>query len=66
MYIPKLNRLEDQNEIFALMEAHSFATVVTVDDAGVPFATHMPMLLDRSRGPNGTLISHMALSLIHI
>lgn len=60
MYIPKINKLDDQNEIFALMEANSFATVVTADEAGIPVATHMPVVLDRNRGPHGTLISHMA------
>ena len=26
----------------------------------VPFATHLPFLLDSQRGPNGTLLAHMA------
>lgn len=60
MYIPKINRMDDQDEIFALMEANSFATVVTVDEAGLPFATHMPIVLDKGRGQFGTLVSHMA------
>lgn len=60
MYIPKLNRVDDKNKNFQLMEANSFATVVTVDEAGLPFATHMPVVLDKSRGQLGTLISHIA------
>jgi len=60
MYIPKLNKLDDQHEIFDLIESNSFANVVTIDDAGAPFATHMPVALDRTRGPHGTLISHIA------
>ena len=60
MYVPKLNRLTDTDQIHALMEQYSFATVVTSDDDGSPFATHMPVTLDRERGPHGTLLSHMA------
>ncbi len=60
MYIPKLNRVTDIDQIHALMQQHSFATLVTSDDDGVPFATHMPVKLDSARGPHGTLISHIA------
>lgn len=60
MYIPKLNKLDNQTKVFDLMESNSFATVVTTDDDGIPFATHMPVVLDRTRGQNGTLISHIA------
>ncbi|MBV7331907.1 FMN-binding negative transcriptional regulator [Chloroflexi bacterium TSY] len=42
------------------MEQYSFATIVTSDPKGIPFATHMPIVLDRTRGLNGTLVSHMA------
>lgn len=41
------------------MEANSFATVVTVSSAGM-VATHLPLILDRSRGPSGTLEGHIA------
>ncbi|MFO0845919.1 MAG: FMN-binding negative transcriptional regulator [Gemmataceae bacterium] len=38
------------------LDAHSFATLVTAID-GVPFASHLPMLLDRERG---VLLGHLA------
>lgn len=60
MYRPNINKLDDPNEIFELMESNSFATVITTDGDDIPFATHMPVLLDRTRGPHGTLISHIA------
>jgi len=60
MYIPKPNKLDDKTDIFDLMESSSFATVVTIDDVGLPFATHVPVVLDRTHGPNGMLISHIA------
>jgi transcriptional regulator len=44
----------------ALIRAESFGTLVSVDDAGAPFATHLPFLLDAERGPLGTLVGHVA------
>ncbi len=60
MYIPRLNREDDPNKLFDLIERFSFATVVTGNTAGTPVATHMPVVLDRTRGAHGTLVSHMA------
>jgi transcriptional regulator len=34
--------------------------MITTDDAGEPFATHLPILLDAERGPLGTLRGHVA------
>jgi transcriptional regulator len=41
------------------MAANNFATMVTVKD-GIPFASHLPFVIDRDAGENGTLIAHMA------
>ncbi len=41
------------------MEANSFATLVTVSSSGM-VATHLPLILDRSRGESGTLEGHVA------
>lgn len=60
MYTPRLNREDDHNKLFDLMERFSFATVVTSDATSVPVATHMPVVLNRTRGAHGTLVSHMA------
>ncbi|MDQ3327293.1 MAG: FMN-binding negative transcriptional regulator [Chloroflexota bacterium] len=59
MYIPRHNRVEDDEPLFALMERFSFATLVTVQD-GAPLATHLPFVLDRARGEHGTILGHMA------
>jgi transcriptional regulator len=59
MYLPKAFAVEEQQALFAWMEAHNFATLVTVED-GVPFATHLPLMLDRTRGAQGTLVAHLA------
>ena len=44
---------------FALIEAAAFATVVTNGPRGLA-VSHLPFVLDRARGENGTLISHLA------
>lgn len=41
------------------MRENSFATFVSVID-GAPFASHLPALLDTSRGELGTIRAHMA------
>jgi transcriptional regulator len=59
MYIPKYFREDDLNTLHNLMRGYSFATLITQHE-GVPFATHLPFLLDTRRDPNGTLLAHMA------
>jgi transcriptional regulator len=59
MYIPKAFREDDISTLHTFMEAYSFATLVTQHE-GIPFATHLPFLLDPERGPNGILLAHMA------
>jgi transcriptional regulator len=60
MYIPKPFQVTDPAWCHTLMRAQSFAAMITADDAGVPFATHLPMLVDPARGPFGTLRGHVA------
>ncbi|MEX2221435.1 MAG: FMN-binding negative transcriptional regulator [Candidatus Rokuibacteriota bacterium] len=60
MYIPKHFEITDPAWCHALMRAQSFAAMITADDAGVPFATHLPILVDDARGPLGTLRGHVA------
>ena len=59
MYIPKLFRETDQAALHDLMRANSFATLISQHD-GVPYASHLPMLLQADAGPHGTLVGHMA------
>jgi transcriptional regulator len=59
MYVPQWFARTEPAELFAFMEAHSFALLVSArDDA--PFATHLPLLIEREAGPHGTLVGHMA------
>lgn len=59
MYIPPHFAQTDPGTLHAFIERHSFGLLVS-DVDGVPFATHLPFLLDRSAGPHGTLIGHLA------
>jgi transcriptional regulator len=60
MYIPKHFEVTESAWCHALMRAQSFAVMITADDTGAPFATHLPILVDDTRGPLGTLRGHVA------
>lgn len=47
------------DEVFGLIEAAAFASVVTAGPDGLA-ASHLPFVLHRGRGENGTLVSHLA------
>ncbi len=59
MYIPKAFREDDINTLHTFMQEYSFATLITQHE-GVPFATHLPFILDAQRRSSGTLLAHMA------
>ena len=59
MYIPAAFRETDQEKLFDVIEQNSFGLLVS-DFDGAPFATHLPLLLDRTVAPHGCLIGHMA------
>jgi transcriptional regulator len=59
MYVPSAFERTDIAELFAFIESYSFATLVSTHE-GEPFATHLPLLLERDTGPHGTLVGHMA------
>jgi transcriptional regulator len=59
MYIPAAFRENRLEVLHAHIREHSFGTLVS-QVSGELFATHLPFLLDENRGPNGTLLGHMA------
>lgn len=59
MYIPEHFAETDLPTLHEFMRQHSFATLVT-QHGDVPFASHLPMLLDDSVGTHGALLGHMA------
>jgi len=60
MYVPKHFAIEDHAASHRVITENGFGELVTTDAEGVPFATHLPFLLDPARGAAGTLIAHMA------
>ncbi|HEX2172192.1 MAG TPA: FMN-binding negative transcriptional regulator [Dehalococcoidia bacterium] len=59
MYIPNLFREDRPEVLHEVIREHSFATLVSTGAAGL-MATHLPLLIDPDRGPQGTLIGHFA------
>lgn len=59
MYVNPLHRLADRDTLFALMSSHPLGAWVCHGRTGL-VANHVPFLLDRSRGPHGTLIGHVS------
>ena len=59
MYVPPHFAVTDRAALHTFIERHSFGLLVS-QVAGVPFATHLPFLLDRDAGPHGTLVGHVA------
>lgn len=60
MYVPGSFAERDLPTLFAFIEAHPLATLVTHAAPEGLFATHLPLVLDRTMGPMGTLFGHVA------
>jgi len=56
VYIPSAFCVDEPDVLHAFIEQFGFATLVTVRE-GTPFATHLPLLLDREQG---LLLGHVA------
>lgn len=59
MYTPKQFEMNDPAELTAFMAHNNFAALVTSHEGSIT-ATHLPFMLDASRGEHGTLIAHLA------
>ncbi len=57
MYVPTAFQQSDLATLHAFMEQYSFALLCSTVEAGIPFASHLPLLLDRQ---SGVLVGHMA------
>ena len=60
MYIPNSFAEHDLPTLYAFLDAHPLAALVTDSEPAGLFATHLPLLLDRTAGPVGTLFGHFA------
>jgi transcriptional regulator len=59
VYIPPSNAEHRPEVLLDFVHAHPFGVLVTASDEGL-FATHLPFVLDRTRGAHGTLEGHVA------
>jgi transcriptional regulator len=60
MYIPSSFAERELPTLFAFIEAHPLAALVTSSTTDGLVATHLPLVLDRAAGPMGTLVGHFA------
>ena len=64
MYMPPQFRSEDPAIAARLMREHPLATLMSVDDDGLPYITHLPLHLERDETRDGpaqfTLLGHLA------
>src|SRR5438874_11586145 len=59
MYVPPHFAVSDAARLHDFIEQYSFGLLVS-QVGGMPFASHLPFLLDRTAGPHGTLVGHLA------
>jgi transcriptional regulator len=59
MYVPKSYREDRPDELFAFIAANPFGALITAR-AGRMFASHLPFVVDRGAGAQGTLLGHIA------
>jgi|ERR1035438_6229927 transcriptional regulator len=59
MYNPVPFKMEEPTRLFDFIENNSFGILVSIN-GGELQASHLPVLLDRSWGTRGALLSHMA------
>ncbi|MEI8021845.1 MAG: FMN-binding negative transcriptional regulator [Schlesneria sp.] len=59
MYVPSHFHEPDLKTLHDFIQQHSFGLLVSQMN-GLPFATHIPFLLERESGEHGTLVGHTA------
>ncbi len=59
MYLPPQFKSEDRAHALDLMRAHPFASLISVDEAGLPFVTHLPLHVQEEVGEL-VLLGHVA------
>lgn len=59
MYLPRSYAEHDVDRLHDFVQMNPFGALVTASADGM-FATHLPLLLDRTRGERGTLEGHLA------
>lgn len=64
MYLPPQFNSKNKSDAIALMRAYPFASLISVDDGGLPFVSHIPLHLEES-GSQMVLVGHCAKSNPH-
>jgi transcriptional regulator len=59
MYLPPHFKSDDAEQAARIMRGHPFASLVTTDDEGFPFVSHLPLHLEAREG-RFTLLGHCA------
>lgn len=60
MYIPHANAEHRPETMLDFIESRAFGALVTASPSEGLFATHLPLVLDRTRGEHGMLEGHVA------
>ncbi len=60
MYVPELFVESDLARLHNLIDEYNFATLYCQPGGEPPEIVHMPFILDRTCGPNGLLLGHVA------
>ena len=61
MYLPTQFDPKNPQVALEIMQAHPFASLISVDDEGLPFVTHLPLHLEAAPAEEGTLVPHALL-----
>jgi transcriptional regulator len=59
MYLPPQFNSKNNLDAAELMRAHPFASLISVDEGGLPFISHIPLHLEE-RGEQAVLLGHVA------
>jgi transcriptional regulator len=59
MYLPPQFNAKDKQHALALMREHSLGSLISTDDEGMPFVTHLPIHVSE-RGDEIVLLGHVA------
>ena len=60
MYLPPQFQASDRALAIDLMRAHSFASLISTDDEGLPFVTHLPLVVEEHADGALSLLGHCA------
>ena len=60
MYMPPQFNAKDPAIALELMRSHPFASLISNDDEGLPFVSHLPLVAQQEEGGQLVLLGHCA------